>query len=81
MTAPLKVQYFEGNSEDFDGLIQDIDSWLGAGNFAKYQLNSTPHWNEQQQRWEVLVTIMYHSEAGAPNQIAIPRMMMPRRAN
>lgn len=79
MAIPLSVKYFSGTSEDFDSLVKEIVVWLENVKLTNYQLNSTTHFNEQSQRWEILVTIMYKDNPAS--DIAVGRLVIPRQTD
>jgi len=71
-----KIHYLRGNSDDFPALYEKIEKWLKKAKVAQYQLNSTVHYVPEQQRWHILITIMYHG--GAVSPIARPTLI-PKR--
>jgi len=76
--ADLKVHYLKGNSDDFPALYKEIAEWLKQAKVVKYQLNSTAHYHAEEQRWHILITVMYQD--GVVSPIATP-LIVPRRAD
>lgn len=76
--ATLKVHYLKGDSDNFPALYEAIEGWLKETKVVKYQLNSTVHFHPGEQRWYILITIMYQD--GTVSPIAMPTLI-PRRVD
>ena len=76
----VKIKYFSSTSDDFAAIYDGIDKWLRETKHAGYQLNSIVHFHVEEQKWYIIVTVMYNEGQGVG--IIRPEIMLnPRQAD
>ncbi len=60
----IKVKYFAGTMENASALYDEVAEWLKATKHSGYQINSTPHFHEEDRMWHMIVTVMYKVQVG-----------------
>ena len=69
-----QLKYFDGTSDNLEGLEDKVRKWLKAQGAASVQLNSAVHFDEAKGIWHILVTALYQ-KTSPPSGLAIPRII------
>jgi len=67
----IGVRYFSGTSLDFAAIEDAVHHWQDQEKPGAVNVNTAFHYDEKEQRWDVLVCIVFQDKAPSPS-VGIP---------
>jgi hypothetical protein len=67
-----RVKFFQGTSDDLDGLHERIAEWLDNTSATPLNFAFNTRYCEQEDRWAILGVVLYQPGPVARTRIAVP---------